>query len=81
MGSAFRCTGTGSVVLTRRLIQEAAGAGAAAAPCDEPVEGGVLLDESVEPELGVAVSVLVVEESDEPVELPLVPFDGLESFL
>ena len=81
MGSAFRCTGAGSAVLTRRLIQEAAGVDAAAAPCDAPVEAGVLLDDSVEPELGVAVSVLVVEESEEPVELPPVPFDGLESFL
>lgn len=59
----------------------AAGVDAAAAPCDDPVDAGVLLDESVEPGLGVAVSVLVVEESDEPVELPVVPFDGLESFL
>ena len=63
--------------------QLAAGAGAAAAPCDDPVEPGVgvLLEESVEPVLGLAVSVLVVEESDEPVELSPVPFDGLESFL
>ena len=75
--TALRRTGTRSATTT----QEAAGVDAAAAPCDDPVDAGVLLDESDEPVLGVAVSVLVVDESDEPVELPPVPFDGLESFL
>ena len=66
----------------KRWVQVAAGVDAGATPCDEPVDAGAGLEDSVEPVL-VAVSVLVVEVSDEAGEAAPVPapVDDLESFL